>query len=97
MVSYEIIKAINISLILNKHHAFSLNKYQSISLCNTFHKIIAKILANHMKFVFPNNIYLAQSSFISCRLSIDNIIFTNEILHELGASSLGKIFMLSLM
>nr|XP_016483576.1 PREDICTED: uncharacterized protein LOC107804238 [Nicotiana tabacum] len=53
--------------------------YRSIACCNTFHKIIFKVLQLRIKKVIGNLIRHSQSAFIEGRSIIDNILYNYEL------------------
>ncbi|XP_020693114.1 uncharacterized protein LOC110107253 [Dendrobium catenatum] len=73
-------KATVITLIPKGSHASSFVDFRTISLCNVFYKIIAKIIANRLKQIMPHIIHESQSGFIANRISTDNIILATEVL-----------------
>ncbi|KAI0507814.1 hypothetical protein KFK09_013942 [Dendrobium nobile] len=81
------VKATAIVLIPKTSHASHINEFRPISLCNTFYKIIAKILANRMKPFMPKIIHNSQAGFIKDRLATDNIILAMEILKDFKNTS----------
>ncbi|PKU70465.1 Putative ribonuclease H protein [Dendrobium catenatum] len=81
-----------VALIPKSPHASSVNDYRPISLCNTFYKIIAKLLANRMKMVMPYIIHPAQTGFIKNRIITDNIILASEILSTFNKSAKNHVF-----
>ena len=50
------------------------NRFRPISLCNTWYKIITKIIANRIKKILPKLIPENQGGFVRGRQIIDNII-----------------------
>lgn len=64
-----------------------MTQYQPISLCNVLYKLIAKVLANWLKFVFRALIFENQSAFILGRLNSDNIMVAFETLQQYMKSS----------
>ncbi|PKU64842.1 Putative ribonuclease H protein [Dendrobium catenatum] len=85
-------KATAIALIPKHSHASNISDYRPISLCNVLYKIIAKILANRLKEVFPFIIHKSQSGFISNRIASDNIVLAADILRTFNAVKAKKIF-----
>ncbi|KAI0493618.1 hypothetical protein KFK09_023737 [Dendrobium nobile] len=75
-------KATAIALIPKRPHAQDISDYRPISLCNTFYKIIAKILANRMKDVMPLIIHPSQAGFIKDRIISDNILLAADLLKD---------------
>lgn len=63
-----------------------------ISLCTTFYKTIAKLLANRLKKVLPDLIHPYQTAFIQGRDISDNIILVQEIFEEFSSSHHFKAF-----
>lgn len=47
-------------------------------------KVVTKVLANRLKSVMPKLTNMYQSSFITSKLTIDNIIIAREVLHTLA-------------
>ncbi|PKU73637.1 Putative ribonuclease H protein [Dendrobium catenatum] len=85
-------KATAIALIPKRPHAQDIADYKPISLCNTFYKIIAKILANRLKDVMPFIIHSSQSGFINDRVISDNILLAAELLKEFNSSHKDQFF-----
>lgn len=54
-----------------------------ISLCNTFYKILSKILVNHIKPVLDKIISPSQKGFVLGHHTLDAIITTHELLHSM--------------
>ncbi|XP_028548227.1 uncharacterized protein LOC114578859 [Dendrobium catenatum] len=74
-------KATAIALVPKRSHAENLQDFRPISLCNVFHKIIAKILATRMKNIMPDIIEINQAAFIPNRVISDNSILAMEIIN----------------
>ncbi|XP_020684285.1 uncharacterized protein LOC110100904, partial [Dendrobium catenatum] len=74
-------KATAIALVPKISHAENLQDFRPISLCNVFHKIIAKILAARMKNIMPDIIEINQAAFIPNRVISDNSILAMEIIN----------------
>lgn len=55
-----------------------------IALCNVSYKIISKVIANRLKLFLPYVISPNQSSFVSGRSTIDNILVMQESIHSLN-------------
>ncbi|PKU84127.1 Putative ribonuclease H protein [Dendrobium catenatum] len=85
-------KATAIVLIPKRPHAQDIVDYRPISLCNTFYKIIAKILANRLKDVMPFIIHPSQSGFIKDRIIFDNILLAAELLKEFNSNHKDQFF-----
>lgn len=57
--------------------------FRPISLCNVIYKLIAKVVANHLKMFLSTSVPYSQSALLSGRLIIDNILVAFETLHYL--------------
>ncbi|CAA7042859.1 unnamed protein product [Microthlaspi erraticum] len=60
-----------------------ISKFRPISLCNVLFKTITKTMVNRLKKVIANLIGPAQASFIPGRLSTDNIVVLQEVVHSM--------------
>ena len=69
------------TLIPKSDNPESSNHYRSISLCNSYYKIIAKILANRVKPLLNKIISPLQEAFAPGRLINDNVLLAHEIMH----------------
>ena len=67
-----------------------------ISLSNVLYKLIAKVLANHLKPRLPQLISETQSAFMSERLITNNILVAHETLHHLKSKRFSKIGFMAL-
>ena len=61
----------------------SLNLFRPISLCNSFYKIILKVLITRLLKVLPLIISPQQSSFVPGRQILDSIMMVHEVIHSL--------------
>lgn len=80
--SYNILDSFKhtlITLIPRSKNATSLVVFRTVSLCTTFYKVIAKILANRLKNTLPMIIHAAQFAFIKNRDIVDNIALAYKI------------------
>lgn len=59
------------------------SSYLSISLCNVCYKIVAKTLANRLKFLPPNLIGVEQCGFIQGHSLVDKILVAQEVVHSM--------------
>ena len=67
-----------------------ISEYRPISLSNVLYRILAKVLANHLKKIMPQLISKHQSAFMLDRLITDNILVAFETLHYMRNHCTGK-------
>ena len=60
-----------------------ISEFRPISLCSVPYKILTKVIANRLKALLPTLIGPYQSSFITGRSIIDNIIIAQELVHSM--------------
>ena len=70
-------------LIPKKDKPENFSQFKPISLCNTFYKIITKIITNRFKVIMNKVVTPMQSSFVPGRHMTDNIIITQEVVHSM--------------
>ena len=71
-----------IALIPKVDNPSSTAQFRPISLCNSFYKIISKILVNRMRPLLDKIIDPVQSAFVPKRSIHDNILLTHEIMNK---------------
>jgi hypothetical protein len=86
----EAINVTNIALIPKKKNPTRVTEFRPISLCNVIYKLIAKVLANRLKWVLGEIISPNQSAFIPGRLITDNVLIAFEALHTMDSRLSGK-------
>lgn len=64
--------------------------YRLISLCNTVHKIITKIIVARIRPYLEKLISPLQAAFVPGRKGVDNAIIVQEVIHSLGKKK-GKV------
>lgn len=65
-----------------------------IALCNVSYKIISKVVSQRLKMILPYVVSQNQSSFISGRSTVDNILVMQEAIHSLNCLKGKKGFMI---
>ena len=63
--------------------ANSSKKFRPISLCNSFYKIILKVLTSRFLKLLPLIISQQQTSFVSGRQILDSIMMVHEVIHSM--------------
>lgn len=85
----SILKEINstfLVLIPKTPRVDSLDKFRPISLCNSFYKIISKVLTSRFLKILPLIISQQQTSFVCGRQILDSILMVHEFIHSLEAT-----------
>ncbi|GJX99144.1 reverse transcriptase domain-containing protein [Tanacetum coccineum] len=98
IISREVIKAVNeffingvlrkelnhtiIALIPKVTTPMRINDYRPISCCNVLYKCISRIISNRMKDSLSSLVSLNQSAFVPRRRISDNILLTQELMHN---------------
>ena len=65
--------------------ADSLDKFRLISLCNSFYKIISKMLTSRMLKIIPLIISQQHTRFVPGRQILDSIMMVSEVIHSMEA------------
>ncbi|XP_077228456.1 uncharacterized protein LOC143861414 [Tasmannia lanceolata] len=89
----KLLKSVNstfICLIPKKSDSNSPDQYRPISLCNFLYKIISKILASRLKTILIDIISPNQSAFVLGRLIQENILLTNDLIHNFHKQSVSS-------
>ncbi|GJT85207.1 protein LAZ1, partial [Tanacetum coccineum] len=84
-VNGRLLKELNhtiIALILKVSTPARVNDFQPISCCNVLFKCISKVIANRIKSYLKDLISPNQSAFVHGRSIADNILLTQEIMHN---------------
>nr|GEW21292.1 hypothetical protein [Tanacetum cinerariifolium] len=71
-----------IALILKVAAPLRVNDFRPISCCNVLFKCISKIISNHIKGSLADLVSPNQSAFVSGRRISDNILLTQELMHN---------------
>lgn len=75
-----------IALILKVEKPRNVIEFKAISLCNVIYRIIAKTIANKLKYMLHDIISPTQSTFIPNKLITDNVVIWYECLHKIRLS-----------
>ncbi|XP_019195702.1 PREDICTED: uncharacterized protein LOC109189548 [Ipomoea nil] len=81
----------NVVLIPKKQSPEMVTDLRPIALSTVVYKIIAKVIANRLKPLLGDIIYVSQSAFILGRLITDNILVAAEVGHFLNRKQLGRV------
>lgn len=79
----------HVMLIPKKDNADKIKDLRPIALCNVLYKVIAKVLANPLKFILPGIITDNQSVFVRGRNITDNVLVAFELLHYMKQKKKG--------
>ena len=83
------INSTNIALIPKGDVQTSMKYWRPIALCNVVYKIVAKVLANRLKFVLDKCTSVNQSAFVPRRSILDNALVAFEVVHYMKAKTKG--------
>lgn len=72
-----------ITLIPKVKYSSSITDFRPISLCNTFYKVVAKVLASRLKLMLPSIINESQTAFIHARDIADSLALAHEISNDM--------------
>ena len=81
----KLLKQVNhtiLSLIPKVPNPEKITDFRPISCCNVIYKCISKIIANRIRGCLDNVVDLKQAAFIPGRKISDNILLTQEIMHN---------------
>jgi hypothetical protein len=81
----KLTKGINttfIALIPKIDNPQRLNDIRPISLVGSLYKILAKVLANRLRFVIGSLVYEFQTAFVKDRQILDGVLIANEVVDE---------------
>ncbi|KAJ7009375.1 hypothetical protein NC653_000139 [Populus alba x Populus x berolinensis] len=81
-IIHRCINATRISLVPKVENPACMDDYRPISCCNVLYKCISKVLVARLKLILPDVISPSQSAFIPGRQISDNILLTQELLHN---------------
>lgn len=76
-------------MIPKKDNADNMKDLRPIALCNVLYKIIAKVLANQLRVIFPYVITENQSAFVPGRSITDNVLVAFELLYYMEQKKRG--------
>jgi hypothetical protein len=79
--------AIFLMLIQKEERVMHPNQYRPIVLCNVIYKIIAKVIAMHLKPIMSYIISQEQGGYVEGRKIMDSVILSHEIIHSLKTTS----------
>ncbi|KAK2656145.1 hypothetical protein Ddye_009197 [Dipteronia dyeriana] len=88
----ESVKDLNktfVALIPKSTHPESMKDFRPISLVSSMYKILAKVLANHLKLVMGSLISESQSAFVKGRQILDSFVVVEEIIHSWRQDKVG--------
>lgn len=71
-----------IALVPKVENPACMDDYRPISCCNVMYKCISKVIASRLKIILPDVIGPSQSAFIPGRQISDNILLSQELLHN---------------
>lgn len=80
----KILNRTNVTLIPKIHGPEVIGNYHPISICNTVHKLIPKIIVERLRLLLDKIISPVQSAFIPGRKGVDNMIILQETIHTIS-------------
>ena len=80
----KILNRTNVNLIPKIHGLEVIGNYHPISICNTVHKLIPKIIVERLRLLLDKIISPVQSAFIPGRKGVDNMIILQETIHTIS-------------
>ena len=79
----EYLNSTSVVLIPKIQSPKSIGSYQPISLCNSFYKVITKIIVGRLRPYLDKLIAPCQAAFVPGRRGVDNAIIVQEIIHSM--------------
>lgn len=80
----------NVELIPKCQNLTFMKELRPIALSNMLYKIISKVLANRLNVLLPKIISQNQSTFVSDRSILDNMLLAYELIHYMRRKMRGK-------